>query len=207
MKLILSSCDFGNVYSKNVIYDNLSKPIADCKVLFIPNEKATSELIETDLYPDRLCKFGFTKKNIVIFNHETPENFIGLDIDLIYVSGGNTFGTLDKIRKTGFDNHIINYVKSGVVYVGGSAGAHIATQNIEHVAKYDENNVELTDFNGLGLFKGILMCHYSLDRREDLNELEKQSKYEIQYLTDSDSIVVTDSESVIVTEYGRFVVE
>ena len=199
MKLILSSCDFGNTIAKNVIYDNLPKPISECKVLFIPNEKATPELIETELYPSRLCNFGFTKENVIVFNHESPEEFKKLDIDLIYVSGGNTFGTLDKIRKSGFDKAIIDYVKSGVVYVGGSAGAHIVTQNIEHVKRYDDNNVGLEDFSGLGLFDSILMCH--------LNELEKQNKFKIEYLTDSDSIVVTDSESVIITEHGSFVVE
>ena len=207
MKLILSSCDFGNTLAKNVICDNLPKSIAECRVLFIPNEKATSELIETDLYPNRLCNLGFTKENVIIFNHETPESFTGLDIDLIYVSGGNTFGTLDKIRKSGFDKAIISYVESGVVYIGGSAGAHIVTQSIEHITKYDENNVGLEDFSGLGLFDGILMCHYTSQRREHLNELEKQNKYKIQYLTDSDSILVTDTETLVITEHGSFVIE
>ena len=36
MKLILSSCDFRNEKSKKTIIDNLSKPIDQCKLLFIP---------------------------------------------------------------------------------------------------------------------------------------------------------------------------
>ena len=44
MKLILSSCDFRNEKSKRTILDNLSKPIDQCKLLFIPNEKATYEI-------------------------------------------------------------------------------------------------------------------------------------------------------------------
>ena len=43
MKLILSSCDFINENSKQVILDNLDKKLSECKVLFIPNEKATKE--------------------------------------------------------------------------------------------------------------------------------------------------------------------
>ena len=40
MKLILSSRDFLNDNSRKVIMDNLPKKIEECKVLFIPNEKA-----------------------------------------------------------------------------------------------------------------------------------------------------------------------
>lgn len=37
MKLILSSCDFGNPTSARFIIDNLCKPISECKVLYFPN--------------------------------------------------------------------------------------------------------------------------------------------------------------------------
>ena len=207
MKLILSSCDFRDVFSKKVILDNLPNSIEDCRVLFIPNEKATPEIIKTDLYPERLASFGFCKENIVVFNHADAESFKGLDIDVIYVSGGNTFGTLDKIRKSSFDQAIIDYVKSGATFIGGSAGAHIVTKSIEHVKRYDENNTDLKDFSGLGLFNGVLICHYTPERREHLNELEKQGKYKIQHLTDSDTLVVTDSEIILSTQYGTFAEE
>lgn len=192
MKLILSSCDFGNPESRKAIIENLPKSISECRLLFIPNEKATPEIIESDLYYDRMCNHGFTRKNIFVFNHLEPDNYRNLDIDIIYISGGNTFGTLDKIRKCGFDKDIINYIKSGVTYIGGSAGAHIVTQNIEHVAKYDENNVGVTDFNGLGLYDGILVCHYTYHRKHHLDMLIEQGKYKVQYLTDSDSIIYAD---------------
>lgn len=38
MRLILSSCDFGNPVSAREICDNLGKPIADYRVLYFPNE-------------------------------------------------------------------------------------------------------------------------------------------------------------------------
>ena len=41
MKLILSSCDFINDNSRKVINDNVD--VANSKVLFIPNEKATAK--------------------------------------------------------------------------------------------------------------------------------------------------------------------
>lgn len=189
MKLILSSCDFRNEKSQQVIMDNLPYPIDKCKLLFIPNEKATAEAISGSVYYDRMQEFGFMKENVYVFDHNNPDKFRNLDIDVLYISGGNTFGTLDKIRKCGFDKDVINYVKSGVVYIGGSAGAHVASQDIKHVAKYDDNNVEMTDFRGLGLFDGVLICHYTYIRKNDYDKLCKTGEHEAYYLTDSDSII------------------
>ena len=133
-----------------------------------------------------MAAFGFSKANTYVFDHTKADKFRNLDIDLIYVSGGNTFGTLDKLRKCGFDKEIIEYVKNGVIYIGGSAGAHIATKNIEHVLKYDDNNTGLSDYNGLGLFDGVLICHYDYHRKNDLDTLIANSPYKVYYLTDSD---------------------
>ena len=189
MKLILSSCDFRNEKSQKVIMNNLPYPKDKCKLLYVPNEKATAEAISGSVYYDRMQEFGFVKENVYVFDHNNPDKFRNLDIDVLYISGGNTFGTLDKIRKCGFDKDIINYVKSGVVYIGGSAGAHIASKDIEHVSKYDENNVEMTDFRGLGLFNGVLICHYTDARKEDYENLSANSKFKAYALTDEDSIV------------------
>ncbi len=189
MKLILSSCDFRNEKSQKVITDNLPYPIDKCRLLFIPNEKATEEAISSDLYYDRMQEFGFVKENVYVFDHNNPDKFRNLDIDILYISGGNTFGTLDKIRKCNFDNDIIRYVKSGVVYIGGSAGAHIASKNIKHVENYDENIVGLTDYSGLGLFDGVLICHYTDSRKYDFEQLTQHSEFNVYALTDEDSIV------------------
>ena len=189
MKLILSSSDFSNDESRKVIYQNLPKPIKDCKMLYVPNDRACLETIASDVYCIRMQEDGFTKENVIIFDHTRPDDFRNLDLDIIYVCGGNTFSIYDKIRKCNFDKDIINYVKAGVTYIGGSAGAYIATKNIKHVLKYDDNNVEMTDFTGLGLFDGVILCHYTYHRKADFDELCRISPYKAYYLTDSDSIV------------------
>ena len=66
MKMILSSCDFSNPNSKQVILDNLDKKLCECKVLFIPNQKATYEKIHSDKYYDRLIECGFGKRENII---------------------------------------------------------------------------------------------------------------------------------------------
>jgi len=192
MRLILSSCDFGHPKSADFIKENLCKSLADCKVLFIPNEKATPEKIKSGKYESRLSAFGFQKKNIYVFDAAEPDKFLNLELDMIYVSGGNTFGTLKKIRDAGFADAIVDYVHSGVVYVGGSAGAHIATANIAHVSKYDVDTCDLCDFSGLGLYSGILICHYSDARKQDLEQLQTEGRYHVKALRDEDSVLIRE---------------
>ena len=184
MKMILSSCDFSNPNSKQVILDNLDKKLCECKVLFIPNQKATYEKIHSDKYYDRLIECGFGKReNIYIFDESESEKFKNLNIDIIYISGGNTFATLNKIRKANFDNEIKKYIKKGVIYIGGSCGAHIVTRNIEHLLKLEDNYINIMDFNALGLFDGVIVPHceaneYTPELREKIySELLKDIEY------------------------------
>ena len=188
MKLILSSCDFGNTQSAKFIHQHLPKPIANCKVLYFPNEKVTTDKLKSGMYETRLEAFGFQRKNIYVANYFEPVPFFNLDIDVIYVSGGNTFGTMKQIRDSEFDKAIINYIQNGVIYIGGSAGAHIATADISHVMKYDQDLFGLTDFSGLSLYDGILLCHYNEERKQHAEELKSLSLYSVTTLTNEQSV-------------------
>lgn len=207
MKLILSSCDFRNESSRQAIFDNLDKPINECRLLFIPNEKATYEGIHSEKYYLRMQEFGFDKDNIRVFDYYNPKRFIGLDIDVIYISGGNTFETLKRIKYCGFDKEIIRYVESGVIYIGGSAGAHIATQNIEHIAAFDSIPGGMNDFNGLGLLNGVLICHYTMERKELYDKLISKNKYKVYALGDDDSLIINSQNDDIVRHYDLLIDE
>ena len=190
MKLILSSCDFRKENSAKCIYNNIPKAVDKCKVLFFPNEKSNDELIKSGMYHSRLEEFGFKAKNVYVFNYWEPDKFHGLKIDIIYISGGNTFGTLKRIREAKADFLITEYVKNGAVYIGGSAGAHIACADISHVSMFDTNTFGLAEFYGLGLYDGKLICHYNEDRHEVFEKLESQSNCAVTALTNDEFIVI-----------------
>lgn len=190
MKLILSSCDFRNENSKKIILDNLGMPIEKCRVLYLPDERASKKDIRSDKFYLRLMEFGFVRKNITVLDYYAPENFKNLEVDALYMSGGNTFQMMYRLRKHKVTDTIINYIKNGAVYIGGSAGAHIVSANIEHVLRYDKNVNEITDFSGLGLFDGILICHFNDERREHYEQLVKKNKYRVYKLTNDDAIVI-----------------
>ena len=205
MKLILSSCDFCNDNAKKTIIDNLSKPIDQCKLLFIPNEKATYEAIHSEKYFLRMQEFGFTRDNIAVFDYYDAQQFINLDLDIIYISGGNTFATLKRIKDCGFDKEIIRYVESGVVYIGGSAGAHIVSQNIEHLSAFDPIPNGINDFNGLGLLDGVLICHYTMERKELYDKLISKNKYKVYTLSDDESLIINSKTNDVVRHYDLLI--
>ena len=189
-KILLSSCDFRNGESAKCIYDNLPHLIGQCKVLYFPNEKATEEAIKSKKFYQRLSEFGFSPKNIYVFNYFSPAEFdANTHIDVIYISGGNTFGTLKRIRESRAEKVILDCLSRGAMYIGGSAGAHIASRSIQHVVKYDVDTYGLTDFSGLCLFDGILICHYSDLREQDHMALIEAGEQNIIKLRDQDFIV------------------
>ncbi len=189
-KLILSSCDFRNEESAKCIYDNIGKPIEKCSVLYFPNEKAKEEHIKSNIFYDRLSEFGFCRENICVFNYYDPVLPKSFVPDVVYISGGNTFGTLKRIKESGADKIIVDCVKNGTTYIGGSAGAHIACADISHVKKYDNDTFGLEDFSGLNLFNGILICHYTDERKSDYEDLKNSGKYQAITLKNNEFIVV-----------------
>lgn len=195
MKLILSSTDFYTPLSRKKIINILNKDIENLKVLFIPNEKATIEKINSNKYYDRLEEYGFKKENIYVFNHLEKDKFINLEIDILYIGGGNTFGTMNKLRKCKFDSEIKKYISNGVIYIGGSCGAHLVTRNIKHVLNFDSNEVNMTNYDGLELFNGILICHYDESRKKIYDELKKISIYPVYKLKD-DEVMVVENENI-----------
>lgn len=191
MKLILSSCDFKNENSRKTIMENLPKPIEECRLLFIPNEKQSPKKLKSGIYHERMEEFGFIKENINIFDYKHSKKFCDMDIDVLFISGGNTCKTLYRLRSHDFDKEIIKYIKSGVTYIGGSAGAHIVSKDISHVKRYDPPQEVMKDFSGLGIYDGIFICHYSKERKNHYQELIKEGKYKVTPLTNDDSIVIS----------------
>lgn len=189
MKLILSSCDFRNEHSRQVILDNLPKPLSECRLLFIPNEKVTSDKVACGKYHARMTELGFDPALVCVLDYADPTASVGLDIDVLYISGGNTFATLDRIRRCGFDREIIRYIQAGVTYVGGSAGAHMVCGDLTHVARYDAPPDGMAELRGLSLIDLTFLCHFTPARESHLDELKTTGR-KVVTLTDEQSIVI-----------------
>jgi dipeptidase E len=84
--------------------------------------------------------------------------------DYIYVEGGNTFFLLQELKRTGTDKLIIEQIKKGKLYIGCSAGAIIASKNIEYVGLMDSPELapDLNgDYSALGIVDFCIVPHYT----------------------------------------------
>ncbi len=193
MNIILTSKAFGNESVTKKIKNILNREFNELKVLLV----ATPSLpYGPEKYLNELLESGFEKENIIIFDNKDADKYKNLDVDIVYVTGGNTFTGLKLIKKCGFDREIINYINKGIIYIGRSAGAHLITKNIEHLLAFDSNDVGLTDYNAIGLLDGILVCHYDKTREKIYNELLNNSKYNVYALTNQELLYINDKNII-----------
>ena len=81
--------------------------------------------------------------------------------EYIYLTGGNTFFLLQELKRSGADKIIIEQVEAGKLYIGESAGAMVASPNIEYVKAMDsvKKAPELENFDALGLVDFYTVPH------------------------------------------------
>lgn len=108
MNIMLTSTGFELEGVIEKIKRILNKPFEDVRMLVIP--QARKYVYNKEKYITDYVKIGFKESNIIMFDDDNPDDYKNLDIDLIYVCGGNTFLLQECILKSGFDNVIKDYV-------------------------------------------------------------------------------------------------
>ncbi len=92
-----------------------------------------------------------------------------------------------KYHKLVFDKIIIEFVKTGKLYFGVSAGNILANPDISAVntgLEPDKNDVNLTDLTGLNLTNVIVSPHYCEKEKPIIEKFRRKSQYEVIPLTD-----------------------
>lgn len=154
---------------------------------------------------DKLVEFGFKVTDFDI-EGQSEEDLKGklADIDVLFVSGGNTFYLLEKARQSGFDKLAKDFINKGKVYIGSSAGSVIVCPTIGFVDGMDDPSVapSLTSFDGFDEVDYLVMPHYGEEKYKDVidkNLTEWKSKgYEIKLLTNNQALIVNGTESRMV---------
>lgn len=94
----------------------------------------------------------------------TPNYKFKDKIDCIFISGGYNFELSYKLKKYNQFDKIKNIVKSGVLYIGNSAGSVMAGVDFEFTLNYEPPRFELEiDSNkyGFGFIKNNVLVHFS----------------------------------------------
>lgn len=155
MKLLLTSAGLYNKSIANALFTLLPKPVSETKIGFISTAMNVEEG-NKDWYLEQLThlqSYGFAWIDIVDIAADGVMWRDRLDgVDVVVVSGGNTFYLLDQMRKQQFDLWLTEHIKSKV-YVGMSAGSIVVTPSIgiASVDNGDVNAVGITDLSGLSL--------------------------------------------------------
>lgn len=143
------------------------KPAKELKVLYTPTAAEPDEnkwYIDVDRKLMKEAGVSFQEFNLKDITKENAEEiFTNLfqDVDVLIVSGGNTFYLLQESLRTGFDKWVKKLVERGVWYVGSSAGAVIAGSTLEPIIPMDgpEKAPNLTTYNGFDLVNFVIIPH------------------------------------------------
>lgn len=141
------------------------------------------------------------ERNITFFQLDKKVRQADLkNIDVIFVFGGNTFEYLDRIRKTGLDKIIKNFVKKGGAYLGLSAGSYVACPTIEAAGwkHANRNMVGLKNLRGLNLVPFLITAHFNEELRLIIEKVAKKTKREVIALTDKQAILIKGKSKKII---------
>lgn len=178
MKKIFLSSSFADVKDlfKNFIKDDLTGK----KVLFIP----TASIVEEINFYVEDAKTAFKnlgmKLSILELTKVTEEEAKQEIIlaDYLYISGGNTFFLLQEIKRKNLISLIAEKVNQGMIYIGESAGAMIASADIEYAEGMDNKNIatDLKDTKALNLIDFYPLVHYGEFPFEEISK-QREEKY------------------------------
>ena len=196
-KLLLTSDGFVNPKIGQEFLALVGKKPIDIKVLFV----TTASRVEKEKFyvkgsEKELIELGLAKENILWV--ENLDNTEVEKYDVVYVCGGNTFYLMYEIRRTGFDKQIINFINSGKVYVGVSAGSVIMGPMILHVKNLDKNDIGLKDMNGFNVTDKIILPHYKNEEEEKVKEFERENHCEVLRLPDGQASEVLREDARII---------
>ena len=114
---------------------------------------------------------GFKKENIYIYDEFKPTELLDIEFSYIVVLGGHTLRLLSKVRELHLDTFIKDQVANDAIYLGFSAGAYLACDDIEYVKNYDKNDDGfITDgnFHALGFIDKYVLCHFDYRDEKDI---------------------------------------
>ncbi len=169
---------------------------------YMPSDGSNSPQMYTDFWKDIADKYGAEFR----FIDNTKENAVDeakklLESNILLITGGNTFGLLNYLRKSGLDNVIKKFVeKDEFVLSGFSAGAIVLSPTIKSAEiptgndptdMIDENKVGLKDLTGLNIIDFEVFPHFDeiLDRKT-LEEYREQTPNEVREINNDEYIVL-----------------
>lgn len=170
------------------------RDFAGKKAVFIPtagDPYDNKDFVEADRIA--LEKYGLDIVEMDIKNKNEEEIREIIDgADIVLVAGGDTFYLMEKLKESGADKIIKEFVARGGIYIGSSAGSIICCPTIEGAEDFDDPNLapKLDNFNGLGIFRNVIIPHAQkekyFERIRRATERFESKGFKVYPLTDDD---------------------
>ena len=123
--------------------------------------------------------------------------------DILLVAGGDTFYLMEKLKESGADRAIKNFISRGGIYIGSSAGSIVCCPTIEGAEKFDNPDLapNLENFNGMGIFNEVVIPHTHKEKyfervKETTDKLTSKG-FKVHHLTDDDVLFFDGINSII----------
>ncbi len=206
MKLLLTSSGISNRSIAKALQSLHGKNSSEMKVGFIPTA-ASAEAGNKDWVVKHLIelwRYGYNWIDIIDISSDGINWQERLStVDIIYLTGGNTFYLLDQFRRTGFDDWLNKNLKNKI-YVGGSASTIIATPKIDVAGIEpfaDKNFVGLKDLKAVNWVDFEIMPHVpNWASYKDCEKYAKKTKNKLYALDDSSAILIDGKKQEVITE-------
>ena len=204
MKLLLTSGGITNPSIKDALVSLVRKTPRATKIGFIPTAMNSANG-NKDWFIDQLTnlrEYGYTWIDIVDPSAPGVNWRARLrEVDVIFVSGGNTFHLLDQFRKTGFDRWLNQAVKEKV-YVGVSAGTIIATPTIDiaSLPPSDPNLPQLENLRALRFVPFEIEPHCDNARFSSVEFYSKTRNNAVYALDDNSAVRINGDKIDVVSE-------
>lgn len=113
----------------------------------------------------------------------------------LYLGGGNAVQLLVRIRKSGFDQRLGDFLEDGGIIYGGSAGAIVLGADIRTAP--EARDVKLDSYSGLDLLNGYsVACHFkkTAEEIEIYSKLKKEIGTSIIALSELGGVIIQEGE-------------
>lgn len=191
MKLYLAS--YAMVTMAKIIEHEGLDPVGK-KAILIPtagDPYDNRDFVEADKLA--LEKYGLNVVEMDVKNKDEEEIRKAIDgADVVLVAGGDTFYLMEKLKESGADKIIKDFIEKNGVYIGSSAGSIICCPTIEGAEEFDDPSLapRLDNFDGMGVFKDVIIPHTHKEKyfervKRATQKLESKG-YKVHPLTDDD---------------------
>ncbi len=194
LHLLLSSYGIESPIIREKLKKIIPQEDLESKQCFVIPYAAKNAEKAFEIAKKELVQFGFCEDYIRFV--KSSDDLALWFPDYIYVPGGDPFKLLKSIKDLNLFSPLIECVKDKrATYIGVSAGADIATKNIEYVMQFEDNNViSDNDFMALGLIEEGVLCHYDHRSFSTLKACKEISGTQFLTLNDDQIIEYKDNK-------------